>query len=213
MTGFWGLARELFASRRLRVRNHRAVVSAPVPPRVVSAFAALEMRRMLIACGCRDYSVRTPITESIPTTVCAGESKRVSVEPAKQRGVDPRLPELLKPALLRIRLQVFAAVGPDPIFRPRLWDSPGNSALVQKATGRRNTQCPLADLPNERSSGHDKCYCSRLNPQGECCFGGPENLSSGYTHYPRSEKSGCSARRAFGNIPNVAGALAPMTEN
>ena len=68
------------------VRNHGAVIGAPVPPRVVSAFAALEMRRMLIACGCRDYSVRSPITESIPTTVCGGESKRVSGKsPAESR--------------------------------------------------------------------------------------------------------------------------------
>ena len=65
-------------SGRLRVRNHGAVVGAPVAPRVVSASAALEMRRMLIACGCRDHSVRTPITESIPTAVGGGESKRVS---------------------------------------------------------------------------------------------------------------------------------------
>jgi hypothetical protein len=63
---------------RLRVRNHGAVVGAPMAPRVVSASASLEMRRMLIACGCRDYSVRTPITESIPTAVCGAESKRVS---------------------------------------------------------------------------------------------------------------------------------------
>jgi hypothetical protein len=49
-----------------------------MPPRVVSTFAALEMRRMLIAYGCRDHGVRTPITESIPTTVCGAESERVS---------------------------------------------------------------------------------------------------------------------------------------
>jgi hypothetical protein len=55
-------------------------------PRVVSASALLEMRRMLTACWCLDYSLRTPITESIPTTVCAGESKRISGKsPAENR--------------------------------------------------------------------------------------------------------------------------------
>ena len=41
------LALPLPSRRRLRVRNHGAVVGAPVPPRIVSAFAALETRRML----------------------------------------------------------------------------------------------------------------------------------------------------------------------
>jgi hypothetical protein len=72
--------------RRLRVRNHGAVVGAPVPPRIVSAFAALETRRMLITRGCRDDSVRAPGAEAIPTRMCGDKGNRVRGQsPAENR--------------------------------------------------------------------------------------------------------------------------------
>src|ERR1700704_6764338 len=73
-------------SRRLRVRNHGAEEGAPVPPRVVSTFAALETRRMLIARVCRDNSVRAPVAEAIPTRMCGGKGNRVRGQsPAETR--------------------------------------------------------------------------------------------------------------------------------
>jgi hypothetical protein len=65
-----GWPRALFTSRRLRVRDHGAVVGAPVPSRVVSAFAALVTRRMLIARGCH---VCAPVAETIPTGMSGGK--------------------------------------------------------------------------------------------------------------------------------------------
>ena len=44
-----------------------------MPPRVVSAFAAL----CCIARGCRDDSVRAPVAEAIPTRMCGGKGNRV----------------------------------------------------------------------------------------------------------------------------------------
>ena len=57
-----------------------------MPPRVVSAFAALETRRILITRGCRDDSVRPPVAEAIPTRMCGGKGDRVRGQsPAENR--------------------------------------------------------------------------------------------------------------------------------